>query len=62
MGFFGHYDEPELEVNVPRTAFTNGKCQLDLVFDPVSKQWESARVGSTELRMNTTAKIVKEKK
>lgn len=62
MGFFGHYNEPELEVNVPRSAFTNGTCRLHLVFDPVKKQWETASAGSTELKINTPARIINEKK
>lgn len=62
MGFFGHYNEPELEVQVPLSAFNNGKCQLDLVFNPANRQWEQAKVGSTELKMNAPARIIDEKK
>lgn len=51
MGFFGHYNEPNLEVNVPRSAFVNGKCMMNMVYDTFKMRWEKAIIGETELKM-----------
>lgn len=52
--FMGHYGEPELEIEVPRSAFKNGSFRVKMTFDIFKKQW----IKVTEKDSNQAVKFV----
>ena len=41
MGFQGYYNEPELNVHLPKQAFEANKVDIEMVYNPFSGKWES---------------------
>ena len=51
--FQGHYNEPQLEIKVPRSAFTNKTCRFEMVFDPFTRKWLAVNIQNVETREST---------
>ena len=50
--FQGHYNEPALEIQVPRSAFENNSCRIAMNFCPFRRQWIEVNVQDVKSREN----------
>jgi len=48
--FHAHYNEPKLEIKVPRSAFTDKTCRIEMVFDPFTRNWLAANVQDADFK------------
>ena len=64
MTFMGHYNEPELEIEVPRTAFTKPNFRIKMIYCPFQCKWISV-TGldcGTSIKFAQKAPVIEEKK